>query len=93
LQYFHIQKDFIGYYCIIKGKIEKAVFIVFVDSMPFPLEEDEEREVSLFYIGMIRAKQFLYLCLSYSEESKFTKYLEGIQEERATVASKLKSIK
>jgi superfamily I DNA/RNA helicase len=74
-----------------KGLDYQAVFIVNVDSMPFPLEEDEEREVSLLYIGMTRAKQFL--CLSYSEESKFTKYLEGIQEERATVASKLKSIK
>jgi superfamily I DNA/RNA helicase len=74
-----------------KGLGYQAVFIVNVDSMPFPLEEDEEREVSLLYIGMTRAKQFL--CLSYSEESKFTKYLEGIQEERAKVASKLKSIK
>jgi superfamily I DNA and RNA helicase len=74
-----------------KGLDYQAVFIVNVDSMPFPLEEDEEREVSLLYIGMTRAKQFL--CLSYSEESKFTKYLEDIQVERATAASKLKSIK
>ena len=30
---------------------------------------------------MTRAKD--YLCLSYSGESKFTKYLDGILEERA----------
>ena len=64
-----------------KGLDYQAVFIVNVDSMPFPLEEDEEREVSLLYIGMTRAKD--YLCLSYSGESKFTKYLDGIIEERA----------
>ena len=64
-----------------KGLDYQAVFIVNVDSMPFPLEEDEEREVSLLYIGMTRAKD--YLCLSYSGESKFTKYLDGILEERA----------
>ena len=59
-----------------KGLDYQAVFIVNVDSMPFPLEEDEEREVSLLYIGMTRAKE--YLCLSYSGESKFTKYLDEI---------------
>ena len=64
-----------------KGLDYQAVFIVNVDSMPFPLEDDEEREVSLLYIGMTRAKD--YLCLSYSGESKFTKYLDGILEERA----------
>ena len=64
-----------------KGFDYQAVFIVNVDSMPFPLEDDEEREVSLLYIGMTRAKD--YLCLSYSGESKFTKYLDGILEERA----------
>jgi superfamily I DNA/RNA helicase len=74
-----------------KGLDYQAVFIVNVDSMPFPLEEDEEREVSLLYIGMTRAKQFL--CLSYSEESKFTKYLDGMQEAKAAAASKLKMSK
>jgi superfamily I DNA/RNA helicase len=49
-----------------KGLDFQAVFIVNVDSMPFPLEEDKEREVSLLYIGMTRAKE--YLCLSYSGE-------------------------
>ena len=48
---------------------------------PFRSQDDEEREVSLLYIGMTRAKE--YLCLSYSAESKFTKYLDGILEERA----------
>jgi len=66
-----------------KGLDYQAVFIVNVDSMPFPLEDDEEREVSLFYIGMTRAKE--YLCLSYSDESKFTKYLDEILEERRQV--------
>jgi hypothetical protein len=63
-----------------KGLDFQAVFIVNVDSMPFPLEEDKEREVSLFYIGMTRAKE--YLCLSYSGESEFTKYLDRILLER-----------
>ncbi|MCQ6277060.1 AAA family ATPase [Bacillus sp. V3B] len=63
-----------------KGLDYQAVFIVNVDSMPFPLEDDEEREVSLLYIGMTRAKE--YLCLSYSGESKFTKYLDDTVEER-----------
>jgi len=66
-----------------KGLDFQAVFIVNVDSMPFPLEDDKEREVSLFYIGMTRAKE--YLCLSYSGESEFTQYLESIKEERLNV--------
>jgi superfamily I DNA/RNA helicase len=48
--------------------------------MPFPLEENKEREVSLLYIGMTRAKE--YLCLSYSGESEFTLHLDSILEER-----------
>lgn len=59
-----------------KGLDFQAVFIVNVDSMPFPLEENKEREVSLLYIGMTRAKE--YLCLSYSGESEFTQYLDKI---------------
>lgn len=74
-----------------KGLDYQAVFIVNVDSMPFPLEEDEEREVSLLYIGMTRAKQFL--CLSYSEESKFTKYLDRIIEDRTIDKNMVKNIK
>jgi hypothetical protein len=63
-----------------KGLDFRAVFIVNVDSMPFPLEENKEREVSLLYIGMTRAKE--YLCLSYSGESEFTSYLDRIMVER-----------
>lgn len=59
-----------------KGLDFRAVFIVNVDSMPFPLEENKEREVSLLYIGMTRAKE--YLCLSYSGESEFASYLDTI---------------
>ncbi|SLK35682.1 UvrD/REP helicase [Mycobacteroides abscessus subsp. abscessus] len=60
-----------------KGLDFQVVFIVNVDNMPFPLEEDKEREVSLLYIGMTRAKQ--YLCLSYSGESEFTHYFEELK--------------
>ncbi|RHW41948.1 nuclease [Neobacillus notoginsengisoli] len=63
-----------------KGLDFRAVFIVNTDSMPFPLEEDKEREVSLLYIGMTRAKEFL--CLSYSGQSEFTQYLEDVLAER-----------
>jgi hypothetical protein len=63
-----------------KGLDFQAVFIVNVDNMPFPLEEDKEREVSLLYIAMTRAKE--YLCLSYSGESEFTRYFETIRQER-----------
>lgn len=63
-----------------KGLDFRAVFIVNVDSMPFPLEENKEREVSLLYIGMTRAKE--YLCLSYSGESEFTTYLDNINQTR-----------
>lgn len=63
-----------------KGLDFQAVFIVNVDNMPFSLEEDKEREVSLLYIGMTRAKE--YLCLSYSGESEFTKYFDEVLEQR-----------
>jgi superfamily I DNA/RNA helicase len=63
-----------------KGLDFQAVFIVNIDSMPFPLENDKEREVSLFYIGMTRAKE--YLCLSYSGESEYTQYLDQILKKR-----------
>jgi superfamily I DNA/RNA helicase len=74
-----------------KGLDFQAVFIVNVDSMPFPLEEDKEREVSLSYIGMTRAKE--YLCLSYSGESEFTHYLNRILLERNQKKSGLLEIK
>ena len=63
-----------------KGLDFQAVFIVNVDNMPFALEEDVEREVSLLYIGMTRAKE--YLCLSYSGESEFTQYFDQCLLER-----------
>jgi superfamily I DNA/RNA helicase len=58
---------------------------------PFPLEEDKEREVSLFYFGMTRAKEFL--CMSYSGESEFTNYLDRILLERNQKKSGLVEIK
>ncbi|MCM3764489.1 nuclease-related domain-containing DEAD/DEAH box helicase [Neobacillus niacini] len=73
-----------------KGLDFQAVFIVNVDSMPFPLEDDKEREVSLLYIGMTRAKQ--YLCLSYSGESEFTKYFDQILVERTQKKSGFEKI-
>lgn len=63
-----------------KGLDFRAVFIVNVDNMPFHLEKDKEREASLLYIGMTRAKD--YLCLTYSGESEYTNYLDSITEER-----------
>ncbi|MCM3691477.1 3'-5' exonuclease [Neobacillus niacini] len=66
-----------------KGLDFRAVFIVNVDSMPFPLEENKEREVSLLYIGMTRAKE--YLCLSYSGKSEFTQYLDTVSQERKQI--------
>lgn len=73
-----------------KGLDFQAVFIVNVDSMPFPLEEDKEREVSLLYIGMTRAKQFL--CLSYSADSEFTQYFDRVLLERKQEKSGLEKI-
>ncbi len=73
-----------------KGLDFRAVFIVNVDSMPFPLEDDKEREVSLFYIGMTRAKE--YLCLSYSGESEFTKYLDQIIHNRHSKKAEIVNI-
>jgi hypothetical protein len=52
----------------------RAVFIVNLESMPYPLEAREEREVTLLYIGMTRALEWLHL--TYSGDSKFTKYLD-----------------
>ncbi|UGB33130.1 3'-5' exonuclease [Metabacillus sp. B2-18] len=63
-----------------KGLDFRAVFIVNIESMPFPLVDNKEREVSLFYIGMTRAQE--YLCLSYSGESEFTQYLDEVVEEK-----------
>lgn len=64
-----------------KGLDFRAVFIINIENMPFPLEEIEEREVSLFYIGMTRALEWLFL--TYSGESKFTKYLDEVIQKRS----------
>lgn len=61
-----------------KGLDFRAVFIVNIENMPFPLEDNEEREVALFYIGMTRALEWLFL--TYSGESKFTRYLDLVKE-------------
>lgn len=58
----------------------RYVFIVNVDSVPFSLKEDKEREVSLLYIAMTRAKEHLFL--SYSGISEFTQYFDEIRKER-----------
>ncbi|WP_040228463.1 3'-5' exonuclease [Bhargavaea cecembensis] len=63
-----------------KGLDFRTVFIVNVDNMPLPLEEDPEREASLLYIAMTRAQE--YLCLTYSGHSAYTAYLDAIQESR-----------
>lgn len=59
-----------------KGLDFRAVFIVNIENLPFRREENEEREVSLFYIGMTRALEWLFL--TYSGESKFTGYLDQV---------------
>ncbi|RDU35655.1 nuclease [Neobacillus piezotolerans] len=74
-----------------KGLDFRAVFIVNTDSMPFPLEDDHEREVSLLYIGMTRAKEFL--CLSYSGTSEFTQYLDNVLLERSKQKAEKVNIK
>ncbi|MEH6989357.1 3'-5' exonuclease [Cytobacillus firmus] len=74
-----------------KGLDYQAVFIVNTDSMPFPLEKNKEREVSLLYIGMTRAKE--YLCLSYSGASEFTNYFDGIAQKRTLEKQKQFSVK
>ncbi|WP_424767581.1 DEAD/DEAH box helicase [Paenibacillus sp. sgz302251] len=63
-----------------KGLDFRAVFIVNAENMPFSLEEVEEREVSLFYIAMTRALEWLYI--SYSGDSKFTLYLDEARQQR-----------
>ncbi len=63
-----------------KGLDFRAVFIVNIENMPFHLEDNEEREVALLYIGMTRALEWLYL--TYSGDSKFTRYLDDIQKAR-----------
>ncbi|WP_261177963.1 3'-5' exonuclease [Anaerobacillus sp. CMMVII] len=66
-----------------KGLDFQAVFVVNLDNMPFPLEENKEREVSLLYIAMTRANE--YLCVSYTGASEFTAYFEKIKEDRKKI--------
>jgi len=63
-----------------KGLDFRVVFIINVENMPFSLEKEEEREVALFYIGMTRALEWLFL--TYSGVSKYTEYLDGVIENR-----------
>lgn len=63
-----------------KGLDFQAVFVVNVDSMPFPLEENKEKDVSLLYIAMTRAID--YLSVSYSAPSQYTVYFEEIRKKR-----------
>lgn len=63
-----------------RGLDFRAVFIVNTENMPFSLEEAEEREVSLFYMALTRALDWLFI--SYSGDSKFTLYLDEIQQQR-----------
>ncbi|KGX90212.1 nuclease [Pontibacillus halophilus JSM 076056 = DSM 19796] len=64
-----------------KGMDFQAVFMLNVDNMPFALEKDEKREVALMYIGMTRAIE--YLTISYSAESKFTRYFDEIRNKNS----------
>ncbi|WP_270169973.1 3'-5' exonuclease [Paenibacillus sp. SYP-B4298] len=57
-----------------KGLDFRAVFLVNLDSMPFHLEDNVEREVSLLYIGMTRAMEWLFL--SYCKPDGFASWLE-----------------
>ncbi|MBD2871826.1 DEAD/DEAH box helicase [Paenibacillus arenilitoris] len=61
----------------VKGLDFQAVFIVNAENMPFSLEMAEEREVSLFYVAMTRALEWLFV--SYSGDSKFTPYLDEVR--------------
>ncbi|MEV5029620.1 3'-5' exonuclease [Paenibacillus sp. LPE1-1-1.1] len=58
----------------------RAVFLVNTENMPYSLEETEAREVSLFYMALTRALDWLFI--SYSGSSKFTLYLDEIQQQR-----------
>ncbi|QOS77072.1 NERD domain-containing protein [Paenibacillus sp. JNUCC31] len=66
-----------------KGLDFRAVFIISIETMPRKVgktDEVDEREVSRFYIGMTRALEWLFL--SYSGESRFTQYLDEVQQQR-----------
>ncbi|WP_338779828.1 3'-5' exonuclease [Metabacillus sp. FJAT-52054] len=73
-----------------KGLDFQAVFIVNAENMPFALEANKEREVSLLYIGMTRSKDYLFI--SYSGESEFTNYFDKIKDNRLKLKEKLGSV-
>lgn len=73
-----------------KGLDFRAVFIVAVENMPFPLEEIEEREVSLLYIAMTRALEWLFL--TYSGHSTFTQFLDEVAEKKKLSNPKVKEL-
>lgn len=69
-----------------KGLDFQAVFIINIESLPFVLEKNQEREAPLLYIGMTRAVD--YLMLTYSGESKFTAYFDellGLKSQNKTI--------
>lgn len=69
-----------------KGLDFQAVFIINIESLPFALEKNQEREAPLLYIGMTRAVD--YLMLTYSGESKFTAYFDellGLKSQNKTI--------
>jgi superfamily I DNA and RNA helicase len=72
-----------------KGLDFRAVLIISCENMPFVLEEAEEREVSLLYIAMTRALE--WLVLSYSDESKFTRHLDEVLKKRLENKDKQKT--
>ncbi|CAM4521948.1 hypothetical protein FHS16_006347 [Paenibacillus endophyticus] len=63
-----------------RGREFRAVFLVNTENMPYALEEAEERETARFYMAMTRALDWLFI--SYSGDSRFTLYLDEIQQQR-----------
>lgn len=61
-----------------KGLDFKAVFIIGAHNLPFTMEDDPHREASLFYIGMTRARDLLWI--SYSGDSIYTDYFDALIE-------------
>lgn len=57
--------------------------------MPLRYEENVEREVSLLYIGMTKALEWLFL--TYSGESAFTKYLDEVSAKKEISYMNIKS--
>ncbi|MBN2908200.1 NERD domain-containing protein [Polycladomyces sp. WAk] len=63
-----------------KGLDFKAAFVAGVDSMPFHHQEvNPAQEASLLYIGMTRARDYLFV--SYSGDSAFTPYFDRLLQQ------------